>query len=119
MTPDGRTVYALNETTVVPVDVRTNTAGRPIRTGPAFVSMLITPDGRKAYVFGAGHTVIPIDTTTNTAGKPIRLGRRADPYAIAVTPDGVTVYVANFGSGTVEPIATATNTAGQPIKVGS
>jgi YVTN family beta-propeller protein len=40
------------------------------------------------------------------------------PDAIAITPDGATAYVANFGSGTVTPIDTATNTAGPAIAVG-
>ena len=31
---------------------------------------------------------------------------------ITITPDGKTVYVANYDSGTVTPISTATNTAG-------
>ena len=35
-----------------------------------------------------------------------------------MTPDGKTIYVANFDSGTVTPISTATNTAGRPVKVG-
>ena len=39
------------------------------------------------------------------------------PYAIAITPDGKTAYVAN--SGTVTPITTATDTAGTPITAGS
>ena len=50
--------------------------------------------------------------------RPADPGRKR-PVAIAITPDGKTAYVANFGSGTVTPIATATNTAGPPIPVGS
>ena len=38
---------------------------------------------------------------------------------MAITPDGTTAYVVNFGSDTVTPIATATNTAGTPITVGT
>ena len=38
--------------------------------------------------------------------------------AIAITPDGKTIYVANWRVDTVTPITTATNTAGKPIKVG-
>ena len=59
----------------------------------------------------------PITTATNTAGAPIRADHQ--PVAVAITPDGKTAYVANFGSGTVTPITTATNTAGPPITVGS
>jgi YVTN family beta-propeller protein len=71
-------------------------------------------------------TVMPIDTATNTTGEPIDVGD--EPFAITVTPDGKTVYVAttweNTGrpastSGTVMPIDTATNTPGAPIEVGS
>jgi YVTN family beta-propeller protein len=70
-----------------------------------------------AYVgnYGAG-TVTPINTATNTAGSPITVG--ANPWGIAITPDGKTAYVANFGSNTVTPINTATNTPGSPITVG-
>jgi YVTN family beta-propeller protein len=41
------------------------------------------------------------------------------PAAVAVTPDGRTVYVANEGSGTVTPIDTATRRPGRAIKVGA
>jgi YVTN family beta-propeller protein len=61
--------------------------------------------------------VTPIRTATNTAGKPIKVG--AGPLAIAITPDGKTAYVANFGSASVTPIRIATNTVGNDIKVGS
>ncbi len=51
-------------------------------------------------------------------------GREADPvgkgpFALAITPDGRTVYVVNVISNTVTPISTATNTAGKPIKTWS
>ena len=59
----------------------------------------------------------PIATATNTAGPPIPVG--SGPFGIAITPDGKTAYVTNYGSGTVTPIATATNTAGMPITTGS
>jgi YVTN family beta-propeller protein len=61
-------------------------------------------------------TVTPIATASNTAGTPIPAG--AAPAAIAITPDGTTVYVANETASTVTPIATASNTAGTPITVG-
>jgi YVTN family beta-propeller protein len=60
--------------------------------------------------------VTPINTATNRAGKPIPVGK--DPGALAITPNGETVYVSNLVSGTVTPIRTATNTAGSAIKVG-
>ena len=63
---------------------------------------------------GASGLVTPIATATDTAEKPIKVGCR--PLAIAVTPDGKTVYVATQ-SGAVTPIATATDRPGKPVKV--
>ena len=55
------------------------------------------------------------------AGQAIMVG--AGPFAIAMTPDGKTAYVANSGGmsingDTVTPVRTATNTALKAIKVG-
>ena len=79
-----------------------------------------------------GNTVSVINTATNTALKPITVGLGVN--AIAVTPDGKTVYVSSgariisgtvCGSGgpqtgayTVTPISTATNKPGKPINAG-
>ena len=41
------------------------------------------------------------------------------PEGVAITPNGTTAYVTNFGDGTVTPIDTATNTAGTPIAAGA
>ena len=69
-----------------------------------------------------GNTVSVIATATNTVvGLPIPVGTL--PLGVAVTPDGSTVYVANFGdgsvNGTVSVIATATNTVTATIPVGN
>jgi hyaluronoglucosaminidase len=40
------------------------------------------------------------------------------PGAIAITPDGKTVYVPNWDAGTVTPISTTTNKAGPAIRTG-
>jgi len=71
---------------------------------------------RTAFVVNSGGTVTPISLATRRAGKPIKVG--ANPEAIAVTPNGRTAYVANYGSNTVTPIDTATRQAGKPIGVG-
>ena len=58
---------------------------KPIRLGAAPWAIVITPDGKTAYVVNsAPGTVIPIDTATNKAGPPIRVG--GYPYAIVITP---------------------------------
>ena len=65
----------------------------------------------------ASGTVTPVSLHTRKAGQPVRVG--AEPRALAVTPDGRTVYVANSGSGTVTPINTVTDRPGGPIRVGT
>ena len=64
---------------------------------------------QNAYITNLdANTVSVIDTTSNTVTATIPVG--ADPWGVAVTPDGSTVYVANDGDGTVSVIATASNT---------
>ncbi len=62
----------------------------------------------------------PIDVATGRTGTPIRVG--SGPWGIAITPDGKTAYVANYGANgggnTVTPIDVATGRAGTPIRVG-
>ena len=60
-------------------------------------------------------TVTPIRTATNTALPAIPVGHQ--PFDMAVTPNGRTLYVLNSGGDTVTPIRVATNTAGAPIPV--
>ncbi len=55
-------------------------------------------------------------TPSQTAVTPITVG--AEPYGVAVSPDGSSVWVANNGSGTVSRIATSNN-AVSPITVGA
>ncbi len=59
----------------------------------------------------------PIDTATDKPAKPIGAGLMA--RGMAITPNGATAYVANWGTTTVTPITTATNKAAKPIQVGN
>jgi YVTN family beta-propeller protein len=70
-----------------------------------------------AFVVNSAGTVTPVNLTTRRAGPPITVG--ANPEAIAITPDGRTAYVANYGSNSVTPVNTATRRAGPPITVGA
>jgi DNA-binding beta-propeller fold protein YncE len=139
--PGGGTAYALampdpnsQQGFVVPVHIRTSTAGQPIKVGMAPVQIAFTPDGTMAYVANyASESVTPIRLADGRAGPPIAAGK--NPTRLAVSPDGTTVYVVDsnlFGgldrgmpctrppcaSGRVIPIRVATNSAGRPITVG-
>jgi YVTN family beta-propeller protein len=116
------TAYVINSGggTVTPIDLATNTPGKPIKVNGEPVAMAIAPDGKTAYVScGAtnsapAQTVTPVDLATNTPGKPINL--QWPPDAIAITPDGKTAYmIVGFPSHSVTPLDLATNTPGKPV----
>jgi DNA-binding beta-propeller fold protein YncE len=140
MNPDGRTAYAIGQSTtgteIVPITTATNTPGKPVRVAPLAGAQAITPDGQILYLVQLGQYgvksgpsgVIPFATATDTPGKLIKIGGFV--YAMAVTPDSSTAYVASEPStkpeppgctgqtGEVTPISTAANAPGNPIRVG-
>jgi len=134
VTPDGGFAYVTNyyENTVSVIDTFNNklidtdpstVEIDPITVGnePAGISM--TPDGAYAYVSNSGDdvaddvtgdstgdgTVSVIRTCDNTVVDTIQVGKQ--PYGgIAVSPDGMFVYVGNFEDGTVSVIGISDET---------
>jgi YVTN family beta-propeller protein len=93
ITPDGRTAYVTNGASgiVMPIDLATNTAGKPIhiRGKPGADAIAISPDGTTAYVANQpSSTVTPIDLATGTPEKPIDFGHGWDSgfEAIVIAP---------------------------------
>jgi DNA-binding beta-propeller fold protein YncE len=127
VTPDGKTVYAVDSLTVVPISTATGKAGKPIQTGYNSWQMVFTPNGKTGYVLGGLNTVTPVSTVTGKAGKPITVGRAgySAPWAIAITPNGKTAWVTGdqphnvlHPPGYVLPISTATNKPGRLLQLG-
>jgi len=119
-TSQGLTAYAMSDGhTVVPIDVATDTAGKPIRVGALFsAAIAASPNGAVVYVVGSNGNnkpgiLTPIDTATGTSGRPIPVG--VQPDAIAFSPDGKVAYVANVDDNTVTPIDVAKGTPGKAI----
>lgn len=115
-------------TTTVPVSVVIDPAQAlvtsTIAVGALPDSVVLSPDGARAYVTNAGeNTVSVIDTGTNTpVDAPISIV--ALPQAAVISPDGSLLYVAavdtTTSAGSVTVIDTATNTTvGAPISVGA
>ena len=69
-----------------------------------------------ASVANPGNTVAVVDTVTSKAQKPITTGTL--PAALAVTPDGNDVLVANKGVDTVSEIDVASGTVVRQVTVG-
>jgi hyaluronoglucosaminidase len=130
VTPDGRTLYVAvsGDDVVLPIDVATGRAGAPIKTTvPSPVDLALAPDGRTLYVACIGaisgggfipfaNVVLPVDVATGQPGGPIRVGQ--SPEALAMAPDGRTLYAASPDNDAVTPIDTVTGRAGLRILKG-
>jgi hypothetical protein len=80
----------------------------------------MSPDGKTAYAVGFAPVapltdVIPIATATGTLGRTS--GTDQLFLALAITPDGKTLYLSTDNLTGVIPYATATNTLGKLIKI--
>lgn len=109
---------------VTPIDTAANTVIKTIPVSANAIAVALTPDGKTAYVAlnarcpGCRGSVIPVSTSTYRVGAAIKVASIL-PATMAITPNGKTLYVGDWDSGTVTPIRTATNTAGKPIKTGA
>jgi DNA-binding beta-propeller fold protein YncE len=142
-TPGTVAITHITPSYVVPIDLGTNTALRPISLDPlstgghivrsgapicgtncAFEETIggiaITPDGRTAYVSQDGEVppsgVFSINLSTEQVGPNISIFEGAFAEPLAITPDGRTVYIAG-GVGTVTPIDLASQSVGSSIHV--
>src|SRR3970040_567178 len=87
----------------------------PVGKHPAHV--VLTPDGRFAYVTNGGeNTVSVVDTEARQVVATIPVG--AYPHGIRISPDGKQAYVANLKAGTVSVIDTQARKEIAQIPVG-
>lgn len=87
----------------------------PVGLHPAHV--VLTPDGRFAYVTNGGdNTLSVIDASTQRLVSTIAVGKF--PHGIRVSPDGRQAYVANLKGGTVSVVDTAGQKEVTQIPVG-
>lgn len=87
----------------------------PVGMHPAHV--VLTPDGRFAYVTNGGeNTVSVVDTEARRVVATIPVG--AYPHGIRISPDGKQAYVANLKGGTVSVIDTEARKEIAQIPVG-
>jgi YVTN family beta-propeller protein len=121
VTPDGSTVFVtnLNSESVTPINTASDTAAAAIATDGAPIAVVVT--ARAAWVVNtpaggtAGNNVQPISVVSDTAGSAIRMPKGAQN--IALTPDGLTAWVACLNSASLVPIDLSTKRAGKAILV--
>lgn len=132
--PDSRMAYVTHgRGWIAAVDLAAGKVRRTITIRDSNLTALaITPDGSRLYTSSSGNTIYPIWLRAVSFGFPaISLRRevhvpqrwdRGSSWAIAITPDGTTAYVArnDWSSYMCEliPISLGKRVIGTPIKVG-
>jgi len=115
ISPDGTTVYALNQGSgvVSVISTASNSVTGTVTVGTSSSNaeqIAVTPDGSKVYVTLASD---PAVAEFNTSGTPvvntIAFGTFPAPYGIAITPDGTRAYVTLEATNAVAILDTATN----------
>ncbi|AUC15971.1 hypothetical protein BTO06_12765 [Tenacibaculum sp. SZ-18] len=137
LSKDESKLYVANSngTTISVIDTETNEVNSIIDgfNGPS--AMVIHPHKKIGYVInygaipkrpsGKGNTVTVVNLEQENIFKEIQLHPHGEspaaPAAIAITPDGENVYVANYvtgnpGTGTVTKISTSTHTIINEVK---
>jgi YVTN family beta-propeller protein len=90
----------------------------PISGIPNSRGIVLTPDGRHAYITTAQGDVYVFDTKTNAVTASISNIGAGGLFNPAITPNGNSVYVSEANSGFVNVISTATNTLTTTVTVG-
>jgi DNA-binding beta-propeller fold protein YncE len=140
ITPDGKTLYVAmfypsGPSYVTAIATATDRISKRIKVPTAATAIVAAPDGKTVYVIGRPPTpprtspspqdqrieVTPIATATNRPGKPIIVGRGSVGIdtAVAMTPDGRTLYIPDSAPDGVIPFSTVTNTPGKLIGFGA
>ena len=144
VTPDGRwayeTSFGLNGKTgtqVVPVDLADGKALKPLPAGLGTNDTILSPNGKTVFIADMGtflyasttglevvdaYTVSTLDTATNTVGPRITVG--PGPGALAMTPDGRTLWVTLTGTAQhpvdqIIPVSWPSRQVGRPVTVGT
>ncbi len=102
---------------VIPIDLVTQRAGRPIDIpGQGATHAIVVLPGGHTVLAASGSTVVPVDVAHREVGKPVDLGAGRTIYGLALDPAAPTVYA--LVAGGVVPVNTADDSVGATIPTG-
>ena len=109
--PNGKTAYVNTGTNISVIDIATKQVTSISVGGNTGAQSALTPDGKSLYVpieaaSGPGSVIIVNIATGTVIGTPITVGQQ--PVAVAISPDGMNAYVANYADSTVSVIQITT-----------
>jgi DNA-binding beta-propeller fold protein YncE len=120
LSPDGRTLYFSGESRIRSYDLATGTFGPDIRANwPE--AMLLSHDGKTLWYAAADNQVVAVHLPAGAVKTRTKVP--SEPVALAMSPDGRTLYVAVTGSNDrshpaeVLPVNTATGSVGPGIRM--
>jgi DNA-binding beta-propeller fold protein YncE len=132
ITPDGRTLFATVSSPtagaglpLARIDLRTGQETGQVRVPGGVADFVLSRDGKTLYAAGAGNTLLAVDTATDRTKRTIPVpGYLANEGAMALSPDGGTLYVATSddgsvaSTGAVTPVNLRTGATGPAVYVG-
>ncbi|HEX3980581.1 MAG TPA: hypothetical protein VHW93_05135 [Acidimicrobiales bacterium] len=112
--PDGTEPGSGGENVVIPIDLVTQQAERPISIpGQVGTHAIVVLPGGNTVLAASGNTIVPIDVSHDEVGTPLDLGSGQTVFGMALDPRATTLYV--LVPGGVIPVDTANFTAGAEI----
>jgi YVTN family beta-propeller protein len=99
--------------TVLPMNPCKFTMGAEIATGAGSLEIVITPDGKQAWVTNYNGSVVVIDTAALSVSTTIQVPG-THPFGIAMSPDGATAYVASYDA--VSPALVLIDVPGRKVR---
>ncbi len=107
------TLFQITPGSTPAIDQGTPISSTVYSTGQALVA---SPDGKTVYVLGQTQ-ITPFDVASHTAGTPVALPTTdaSKVNAFAITKDGSTLYIGDFGTSQVYVYNVSSNTFGTPI----
>lgn len=116
-----QTVYVTNSAdgTVSVIDMGTQKVIYTVKVGNSPIGVAVTPDGSTVYVANAADNTLswfPAQTETLGGPSPVVVpvgtisGVGAEPYGVAASTDGSSIYVTLKNGNNIATISTATNT---------